>query len=233
MTPLYTRIQSIQAQIKQAATEAERDPKDVHLLAVSKGQSTAQIQEAYTAGLRDFGENYWQEARDKIVALKHLSVHWHFLGGIQRNKIKHIAQHFAWVHSVRREVELTALSAARASELSDLQLCIEVQVPGALGNDGVRPTDLPALIQLAMQLPKVKLRGLMVILDPNGPADSHQVVFAQVRDLLGDLNRVHRCKMDTLSMGMSGDFVAAIQAGSNWVRLGRGLFGERSQSTNT
>jgi PLP dependent protein len=229
LTSLSARIEFIQTQIKETAIEAGRDPVKVHLLAVSKGQPVTCIQEAYTAGLSDFGENYWQEARQKIALLSTLHIHWHFLGGIQRNKIKHIAQHFDWVHSVRREIELTALSAARPVSLPDLQLCIEVQVPGSLGKEGVNQTDLPRLTKLAMQLPKVKLRGLMVILDPSCPVDSHQAVFEQVHVLLNELNQVHGCACDTLSMGMSGDFVAAIRAGSNWVRIGRGLFGSRDE----
>jgi pyridoxal phosphate enzyme (YggS family) len=219
---LKARIERIQTQINQAAAFAGRSPQDVNLLAVTKGQSIAKIQQAYDLGLRNFGESYWQEAAPKMAALA-LPIQWHFIGKIQTNKIKHIARHFDWVHSVSREIELSMLSQHRPPTCPPLQICLEVHVPGALGKNGVSETGLAALAHHALQFPNLKLRGLMVMLDPALQQDEQQPVFAQVHALLDQLNQAgFAC--DALSMGMSNDFTAAIHAGSTWVRIGQALF---------
>lgn len=227
MTSIKDNLNQIQAQIINAADSVKRSTADVHLLAVSKGQSVLSIQEAYACGLRDFGENYWQEASKKIEALSAFDIHWHFLGHIQGNKLKHIARHFDWVHSVSREAELLGLSAHRPETCLPLQVCLEVNIPGSLGKNGVREADLPALVVLAKQLPKLCCRGLMVIADPLLKAQDQQRVFEQAHGIMIQLNQSYGCGYDTLSMGMSGDFIPAIRAGSTWVRIGQALFGER------
>lgn len=224
MNSLIKRIEQVHNQIQQAALSCGRQPSDVHLLAVSKGQSIATIQQAYDLGLRDFGESYWQEAAQKIEQLAHLPIHWHFIGKIQSNKIKHIAENFEWVHSVSRKKELEMLSRHRRSALMPLQICLEVTLPGALGKNGVSETELLDLAHATLAFSNLRLRGLMVMLNPKITEEKNQqLVFKQVQHLLDQLNAAG-FKCDTLSMGMSQDFQSAIPAGSTWVRIGRALF---------
>src|SRR3990167_570047 len=152
--------------IIKAAKEANRDYEDILLLAVSKGQSSANIQKLYNLGIKDFAESYWQEARLKIAALNNLNITWYFIGQIQTNKLKAIARNFSWVQSVTRQIELEGLAKYRPDNFPALQVCIEVHIEGSLPKSGADLNILPALIQTATSLPKVRLRGFMIMLDP-------------------------------------------------------------------
>jgi len=200
-----------------------RDPADVGLLAVSKTQPAAAIREAFAAGLRDFGENYLQEALDKQAALADLALTWHFIGPIQSNKTKPIAEHFAWVHSVDRLKIAQRLSDQRPAGLPPLNVCLQVNVSGEASKSGCAPEDLQPLAQAVAGLPRLHLRGLMCIPAPSDdPAEQH-AAFARLRALRDALG----LGLDTLSMGMSQDLEAAIAEGATWVRIGTALFGAR------
>lgn len=223
---LAARLKHLSQQIAQAATDAGRAPSAIHLLAVSKGQRVEAIQEAYALGLRNFGESYWQEAREKIQGLSDHAITWHYLGALQRNKIKAISAHFDWVHTVCTETELALLSKYR-TQGKPLQICIQVTVEGALGRRGVELVQLPHLIAAAKSYPNLGLRGLMVMLKPGLTQEEQLKAFLKVYDA------AMLCGLDTLSMGMSDDFPVAIRAGSHWVRIGRALFGERPGNLST
>lgn len=213
----FMHLNILQQQIHQIAQQSGRSPAEVNLLAVSKGQTIAKIKEAYALGLRDFGESYWQEAREKQQALADLDITWHYLGALQSNKIKMIAQHFDWVHTATNTQELQKLSTYRTGK--PLQVCIQVQVEGGLGRRGAEPCDLPALF--SGSYPHLHVCGFMVMLKPDLNEDEQFFAFSKVRELAKTFG------LETLSMGMSSDFPAAIRAGSHWVRIGRTLFGER------
>lgn len=174
-------------------------------------------------GLRDFGENYLQEALDKQALLGDLTLTWHFIGPIQSNKTRPIAEHFAWVHSVDRLKVAERLSAQRPAELPPLNICLQVNVSGEASKSGCVPEELAALAQAVTQLPNLRLRGLMTIPAPTDDAAEQRAAFARLRALRDALN----LDLDTLSMGMSHDLEAAIAEGASWVRIGTALFGER------
>lgn len=207
-----------------AAHAQGRDPAAIAILAVSKGQDAQAIRAAFSLGLVNFGESYWQEAKVKLAKLADVPITWHFIGKLQTNKLKDIAQHFSWVHSVTREVELVMLAKHRPVNLPPLQICLEVQVKGALSKSGVLPQALPPLVQTGLTLPNIKLRGLMIMLDPKTLRQDQEKTFVRTKELLTKLNIKYNTNLDTLSMGMSNDFQAAIKAGSTMVRLGRSLF---------
>ncbi len=226
---IQDRISELRDQIEQLTEEAGRPPSSVHLLAVSKGQPIESILSAYAGGISDFGESYWQETQEKIQTLLTLQnmtppIRWHFIGHLQRNKLKKIAQQVDWVHSVCREEELLALAKHREGHEQRLQICIQVHVSGALGKRGVTETELLALAKKAKTLAPLCLRGLMVMLQPGLSQDEQYHAFSRVHALYDQLNQQEALGLDTLSMGMSGDFTQAIRAGSTWVRMGRGLF---------
>jgi pyridoxal phosphate enzyme (YggS family) len=193
------------------------------LLAVSKTKPAAALREAFAAGLRDFGENYLQEALSKQLELADLPLCWHFIGPIQSNKTRAIAEHFAWVHSVDRLKIAQRLSEQRPAELPPLNICIQVNVSGEASKSGCTPADLPALVAAISALPRLKLRGLMAIPEPTADSAEQNAAFATVRILQDSLN----LPLDTLSMGMSHDLEAAIAQGATWVRIGTALFGAR------
>ena len=223
MSTIADNIDQVEARIRAAALAVQRDVTSVHLLAVSKTKPAAALREAYAAGLRNFGENYLQEARAKQVELADLPLCWHFIGPIQSNKTRDIAEHFAWVHSVDRLKIAQRLSQQRPNELPPLNICIQVNVSGEASKSGCTPTDLPALAEAINGLPRLKLRGLMAIPEPTDDRAEQDAAFAKVRELQHSLDM----GLDTLSMGMSHDLESAIAQGATWVRIGTALFGAR------
>ena len=226
MSTIADNIAQVEARIRAAALAVQRDVTSVHLLAVSKTKPAAALREAYAAGLRDFGENYLQEARAKQVELADLPLCWHFIGPIQSNKTRDIAEHFAWVHSVERIKIAQRLSQQRPNELPPLNICIQVNVSGEASKSGCTPADLPALAEAINGLPRLKLRGLMAIPEPTDDRAEQDAAFAKVRELQHSLGM----GLDTLSMGMSHDLESAIAQGATWVRIGTALFGARDYS---
>jgi len=222
------RLHAVQARIARASAEAGRDPATVRLLAVSKTFGAAAVRELADAGQREFGENYLQEALEKQTRLRDLPLEWHFIGPIQSNKTRPIAESFGWVHSVDRLKIAERLSAQRPPGLPPLQVCIEVNVSGEASKGGVAAADLPALAGAVAKLPHIRLRGLMAIPAPTGDPVAQRAAFRQVRELF-DALRARGHALDTLSMGMSGDLEAAILEGATIVRIGTALFGERNQ----
>jgi len=223
MSTIAENISTLAERIRNAAQAAQRDPASVGLLAVSKTKPASDLREAHAAGLRDFGENYLQEALAKQVELSDLPLIWHFIGPIQSNKTRAIAENFAWVHSVDRLKIAQRLSEQRPAELPPLNICIQVNVSGEASKSGCTPEDLPALAQAISALPNLRLRGLMAIPEPTENSDEQNAAFASVRTLQDRLN----LPLDTLSMGMSHDLEAAIAQGATWVRIGTALFGAR------
>ena len=223
MSTIADNIAQVEARIRAAALAVQRDVTSIHLLAVSKTKPAGALREAYAAGVRDFGENYLQEARAKQTELADLPLCWHFIGPIQSNKTRDIAEHFAWVHSVDRLKIAQRLSEQRPAELPPLNICIQVNVSGEDSKSGCTPHDLPALAAAINALPRLKLRGLMAIPEPTDDRAAQDAAFATVRQLQESLNM----GLDTLSMGMSHDLESAIAQGATWVRIGTALFGAR------
>ena len=197
------------------------------MLAVSKTRDAEEVRAAAALGLRDFGENYVQEGLAKIEALAGLDLCWHFIGPIQSNKTRALAEHFAWVHSVDRLKIAQRLSAQRPAQLPDLQVCLQVNISGEDSKSGVDPSELLALATAVAQLPRLQLRGLMAIPAPADTLARQREPFARLRDALVALQATLPT-LDTLSMGMSGDLEAAIAEGATIVRVGTDLFGPRA-----
>ncbi|EZI28482.1 MULTISPECIES: YggS family pyridoxal phosphate-dependent enzyme [Pseudomonas] len=223
MSTIADNIGQVSQRIRAAADAVQRDANSIHLLAVSKTKPAQALREAYAAGLRDFGENYLQEALGKQAELADLPLSWHFIGPIQSNKTRAIAENFAWVHSVDRLKIAQRLSEQRPADLPPLNICIQVNVSGEASKSGCTPADLPALARAISALPRLKLRGLMAIPEPTEDRTEQDAAFAAVRDLQASLN----LPLDTLSMGMSHDLESAIAQGATWVRIGTALFGAR------
>ncbi|STX43622.1 pyridoxal-5'-phosphate dependent enzyme family [Legionella donaldsonii] len=221
------RVHQIQTLITTATERYEREANTVKLLAVSKGQSSDAIKQAFKAGISDFGENYLQEAQVKMRALSDLAIHWHFIGPIQSNKTRGIAQDFEWVHSVGREEIAMMLAKYRPAHLPALNICLQINLDEEESKSGVSPIQAEKLALFVGQLPSLTLRGLMTIPRPQDNTQQQYESFLRLASLLADLNKKLNLSMDTLSMGMSDDFEAAIRAGSTLVRIGRAIFGER------
>ena len=228
MSYLAEKLQAVSAQIVAAARNAGRDPSEIALLAVSKTISADVLQEAYAAGQRAFGENYLQEALDKMAALADSApgIEWHFIGPIQSNKTRPIAENFAWVHSVDRLKIAQRLSEQRPAHLAPLNICIQVNVSGEASKSGCAPQDLAALAHAVAVLPGLRLRGLMAIPEPASSEAEQRQPLRQLRELAEQLRAEGRA-LDTLSMGMSADLAAAIAEGATMVRIGTAIFGER------
>jgi len=223
------RLLLVQARIAHAATEAGRDAATVRLLAVSKTFGAAALRDLAACGQCEFGENYVQEALEKQSALRDLPLVWHFIGPIQSNKTRAIAENFSWVHSVDRLKIAERLSAQHPAGLPPLQVCIEVNVSGEASKGGVTPAELPALAEALSKLAGIQLRGLMAIPAPAADVATQRAAFRQVREAYDALiARGHA--LDTLSMGMSADLEAAILEGATLVRIGTALFGERTKN---
>jgi pyridoxal phosphate enzyme (YggS family) len=204
-----------------------RTKGSVNLLAVSKTKPEAMIREAYAAGQRAFGENYVQEGVEKAIALSDLDIDWHFIGPLQSNKTRVVAEHFAWVHSIDREKIARRLGEQRPGHLPDLNVCLQVNISGEASKSGIHTDEVPALARAIAALPGIRLRGLMAIPAPTKDPAAQRLPFAALRALLSELQSEHP-SMDTLSMGMSGDLEAAIAEGATIVRIGTDIFGARA-----
>ncbi|GGI85864.1 YggS family pyridoxal phosphate-dependent enzyme [Legionella impletisoli] len=220
------QIEKINKAIIESAKASGRSPDLIKLLAVSKGQTVDAIKRAYYAGIRDFGENYLQEALPKINALPSLDIQWHFIGHIQSNKAREIAEHVDWVHSVSRLSIARALNQFRTLEHA-LNICLQINLDNEATKSGIPPEEAPQLVAEVLRLSRLKLRGLMVIPTPSLDENQQYERFLRVHHLLQSLNQEFKINMDTLSMGMSHDFPAAIRAGSTIVRIGQAIFGKR------
>jgi pyridoxal phosphate enzyme (YggS family) len=226
MQNIEKNLNQTQDQIDQAADRYNRQSSDICLLAVSKRKPTVDIREAYRCGQRDFGENYLQEAQQKIQDLADLSICWHFIGAIQSNKTRVIAEHFDWVHCVDRLKIAQRLSEQRPDSLPPLNICIQVNVDLEESKAGIPLEEVPALSQQISLLPNIRLRGLMAIPAPGVSVESQRKPFAKLRQAFEHMQN-SAIEYDTLSMGMSHDIEAAIAEGSTLVRIGTAIFGER------
>ncbi len=231
MTTITSNWQAVNAAIAAAARDAGRDSVSVGLLAVSKTFPAAAAREAYAAGQRAFGENYVQEAIDKMAELADLPIEWHFIGPIQSNKTRAIAEHFAWVHGVDRLKIAERLSEHRPASLPPLNICLQVNISGEDSKSGVMPAEVESLALAVAKLPNLRLRGLMAIPAP-ADGEAQRTPFARMRELQQILNE-HGLALDTLSMGMSHDFAAAIHEGATLVRVGTAIFGRRNYGEPT
>jgi len=226
MTTIASNLQAVRAAIAAATSAAGRRAGEVNLLAVSKTFTPDAIREAYRCGQHCFAESYVQEALDKISALHDLPIEWHYIGPIQSNKTRAIAESFAWAHSVDRLKTAERLSAQRPPHLPPLQVCLQVNISGETSKSGVLPDEASALAHAIAGLPNLTLRGLMAVPAPCDDAAGQRLPFAQLRALCERLNQ-QGLQLDTLSMGMSHDFAAAIAEGATIVRIGTAIFGGR------
>lgn len=224
---LADKYDSVCQQIRRACENANRSTDEVQLLAVSKTRSAEEVHQLHACGQSAFGENYLQEALDKIDALQDLALEWHFIGPIQSNKTRPIAEHFDWVHSVDRLKVARRLSEQRPEALPPLNLCLQVNISGEASKSGCSPEELPKLARAVAALPHIQLRGLMAIPEPETDPERQRATFARVRALMTSL-QTELSALDTLSMGMSGDLDAAIAEGASIVRIGTALFGPRN-----
>ena len=230
MSTIAQNLQAVDDSIRTAAGAAGRARDDVRLLAVSKTFPAEAVLEAIAAGQSAFGENYLQEALDKIAAVSRAlpgrAVEWHFIGPIQSNKTRPIAASFDWVHTVERLKIAQRLSEQRPVELPLLNICLQVNISGEASKSGAAPEELLDLAQHVAQLPRLRLRGLMAIPEPETDVHKQRAAFARLR-MLADSVRAKGIALDTLSMGMSGDLAAAVAEGATIVRVGSAIFGSR------
>jgi pyridoxal phosphate enzyme (YggS family) len=231
MSTIAHNLQAVDASIRAAASAVGRTRAEVQLLAVSKTFPAEIILEAIAAGQTAFGENYLQEALDKIAAvsaaLPGRAIEWHFIGPIQSNKTRPIAANFDWVHTVERFKIAQRLSEQRPEGSAPLNICLQVNISGEASKSGVAAAELPELARLVAQLPRLRLRGLMAIPEPEPDVARQRVAFARLRMLANDL-RAEGIVLDTLSMGMSADMPAAVAEGATIVRVGSAIFGSRT-----
>jgi pyridoxal phosphate enzyme (YggS family) len=228
MTMIETNLQTVRTRLAAACQAAGRRPDEITLLAVSKTFGADAVQAAHAAGQTAFGENYIQEAVQKITELRHLPLIWHCIGPIQSNKTRLVAEHFDWVHTVDRLKIAQRLSEQRPAGLPPLQVCIQVNVDGGDNKSGVSPTEALALAQAVAALPRLRLRGVMSIPEPTPDFRAAQAVLARVKAVFDALNAAG-LGLDTLSMGMSADLEVAVHAGSTLVRVGSAIFGGRAK----
>lgn len=223
---LAASLDALRQRIRQAASAAGRDVHSVTLLAVTKGQSPARIRQAFDLGLTEFGENYVAEALPKIEALARCAANWHFIGRLQANKTRPIAEHFAWVHGIDRIHVAERLAAQRPHHAPPLNACLQVRIADDPRKSGVSPAECLDLARAVAALPRLSLRGLMCMLPYQAPLPAQHAAFARLR-ILAESLRAAGLPVDTLSMGMSADMEAAIAEGSTIVRIGTALFGPR------
>ena len=231
LNTITTALQATQASIADAVTKADRVQNSVKLIPVSRAQPASALRVAFAAGQSAFGENYLQEALNKQQELASLAIEWHFIGPIQSNKTQAIAQHFTWVHGVDRLKIAQRLNDARNGR-TPLQVCIQVNVSHEDSKSGVLPGEVPALAEAIRHLPNLTLRGLMAIPEPTNNIELQHQQFRIVHRLLEQLNQ-QGFALDTLSMGMSNDYAAAIAEGATMVRIGSAIFGARPQRSIT
>ena len=231
MSTITSNLQAVQQQIADAAHTAQRPPSQIQLLAVSKTFDAHAVLDAAQVGQRAFGENYLQEAIDKIALTQQLApdlgLEWHFIGPIQSNKTRQIAQHFAWVHAVDRLKIAERLSEQRPADLPPLNICLQINISGEASKSGATPDQALDLAQQIARLPNLRLRGLMAIPEPLPTLELQRAPYRQMKLLQDQLNE-HGLQLDTLSMGMSADLAAAILEGSTIVRIGSAIFGNRN-----
>ncbi|MDI5983532.1 YggS family pyridoxal phosphate-dependent enzyme [Halomonas sp. M4R5S39] len=227
---LSESLAAARARLAEALQDAGRPVSGARLLAVSKTKPAALIREAWHLGQRDFGENYVQEALDKQAELADLDdIVWHFIGPLQSNKTRAVAEHFAWVHSLDREKIAQRLNDQRPAGLGPLNICLQVNISDEPSKSGVLLAELPALAEAVLAMPALRLRGLMAIPAPVEDREAQRVPFARLREALAALQeRFPDAPLDTLSMGMTADLEAAVVEGATLVRLGTAIFGERA-----
>jgi pyridoxal phosphate enzyme (YggS family) len=225
---LAENIVKLLERVRLAAEKCQRKPAELRVLAVSKTRPSGDIRQAYHCGLTEFGESYLQEAQTKITELEDLPLIWHFIGPIQSNKTRAIAAHFDWVHSVDRSKIARRLNEHRPEHLPRLQVCLQVNISGEASKSGIGLADLTQLARAILALPRLELRGLMAIPAATGDPRLQREGFARLRTALDEL-RPLAPGLDTLSMGMSNDFEAAIAEGSTMLRVGTGIFGPRNR----
>jgi pyridoxal phosphate enzyme (YggS family) len=233
MNEIAQHRQAVLLRLQAACATAGREPGSVSLLAVSKTFDADAVFQAWQSGQREFGENYIQEGVDKIARLREQApdggLVWHCIGPVQSNKTRLVAEHFDWLHTVDRLKIAQRLNEQRPAHLPPLNVCLQVNIDGGDTKSGVGPNEALGLAQALLELPRLRLRGLMTIPDP---ADDMLVVHRRARVLFEDLQRtLVQPDFDTLSMGMSGDMDAAVQAGSTMVRVGSAIFGTRAPKT--
>lgn len=219
---------ALQAEIDLVQRLAGQAGRPVELLAVSKGQPVAAIESAYRAGQRKFAESYVQEALVKMAATATLDIEWHFIGPIQSNKARVVAEHFSWVHALDRIKIAERLDAARPPHLGPLDVCVQVNISAEDTKHGVQPAAAAGFCRAVADLPRLRLRGLMAIGRPGLDFAAQRVQFRALRELFDDINDKGQLAMDTLSMGMSQDLEAAIREGATIVRIGTAIFGARA-----
>ncbi len=227
MSAISDKLQAVRDRIARAAQAAGRDATEVALLAVSKTWPLASVLDAAAAGQSAFGENYVQEGVDKALATVDQNLEWHFIGPLQSNKTRPVAEHFAWVHSVDRLKIAERLSAQRPDSLPPLQVCVQVNVSGEASKSGCLPEETLALCRAVAALPNLRLRGLMAIPEPADDEAAQRAPFRRLRELR-DAVLAAGIPLDTLSMGMSHDLEAAVAEGATIVRIGTAIFGERN-----
>lgn len=231
---LRDNLHAVQARIAAACAASARSAHSVQLLAVSKTFSADDVRQVAASGQRDFGENYIQEGVDKIISLHGCqpALVWHCIGPIQSNKTKFVAEHFDWAHTVDRLKIAQRLSDQRPSHLAPLNVCLQVNIDGGETKSGIAPADVLALAAEVAKLPRLVLRGLMTIPDPLDGFDAQVAVHAKARALFDEVKAaLNLSHFDTLSMGMTGDLEAAVQAGSTMVRVGTAIFGGRTYAS--
>jgi PLP dependent protein len=224
---LADRLAAVRLRMVQAATTARRDVHSITLLAVTKGQSAARIRHALSLGLTEFGENYIGEALGKIAALQGSAAQWHFIGRLQANKTRSVAEHFAWVHSVDRLRTAERLATQRPAAADPLNVCVQVHIADDPEKGGVAPEEALPLLRAIATMPRLRPRGLMCMLPYEATLADQHAMFGRMRALLTAAQRAG-LPLDTLSMGMSGDMDAAIAEGATVVRVGTALFGPRA-----
>ena len=231
MTSIAANLQAVRARIAAACIAAGRATESVHLLAVSKTWPAALVREAALAGQRAFGENYVQEAIAKAAELRDFALEWHFIGPLQSNKSRLVAENFAWVHSVERLKIAERLAAQRPADLPPLQVCLQVNISGEASQSGCAPEQCIDPAAAIGKLPGLRLRGLMAIPEPTADGARQRRQFALLRQTQEAINRGLGISLDTLSMGMSDDLEAAIMEGATIVRIGTVIFGKRETTT--
>ena len=228
---MHERLSAVRGRIAAAAARAQRDPAAITLIAVSKTQPAAAVADLADLGQRDFGENYLQEAVPKIEVLRGRGLVWHFIGQLQSNKTRDVAEHFDWVHTVDRAKIAARLNEQRPFHAPPLSVCVQVKLGDEDTKGGIAPAELEPLLDVVSRLPRLRLRGLMALPPAEIDESRQRRWFAELRSLL-DAARVRHPHLDTLSMGMSGDLEAAVLEGSTHLRIGTAVFGERLQSTS-